>query len=212
MIMKNVFIYGAGGLGREVYCWLRDVQKNDSYIHFAGFLDDGCDLSDYPLVRDYYVGKGEDWMPGPDDYAVVAVGLIDLKLRIIERIRKKGGRFFNLIHPSAILGMDVLMGDGNIICPHCVLTSNIRIGNFNLFNVGSTIGHDVNIGSYNTLSPHNDITGFVTLGDKNFLGSKVSVIPGKKIGDRNKISAGSVIFRNVKDDRMVMGNPARSFK
>lgn len=210
--MKNVFIYGAGGLGREVYCWLCDAQKVETDIHFGGFLDDGCDLSDYPMVSNFYVGKGEDWVPGPDDYAIVAVGLIDLKLRIVERIKRQGGHFFNLIHPSALLGMDVQLGEGNIICPGCVLTANIRAGDFNLFNLGSTIGHDVVIGSYNTFSPHNDITGFVSVGDQNFLGSRVSVVPGKKIGNRNKISAGSVIFRNVKDDRMVMGNPAKSFK
>jgi len=210
--MKNVYIYGAGGFGREIFCWLRDVQKQDLEINFVGFLDDASDPSIFSDLKDLYLGKGEDWKPGENDYVVVAVGLIDAKVTICNRLKNKGVRFFNLIHPSAIFGSDIVMGEGNVICPNCVFTTNISIGDFNHINVATTIGHDVVIGSYNTLSAHNDITGFVTVGDENFLGSRVSVAPGKKIGSRNKISAGSVLFRNVKDNMMVMGNPAKSFK
>lgn len=210
--MKRVFIYGAGGFGREVYSWLRDVQKVEGGLEFGGFIDDGCDLSDYPTFEQYYVGKGDDWHPQADDYVLVGVGVIKPKLAIVQRLKAKGARFLNLVHPTAVIGVDVEMGVGNIVCPHCVLTANIRIGDFNLFNVGSVLGHDVRIGSYNTLSPHNDITGFVQIGNANLLGTRVSVVPGKRIGDRNKIAAGSVVFRNVRDDRMVSGNPARSYE
>jgi len=210
--MKNVYIYGAGGFGREIYSWLQDVQKCDSEINFIGFLDDASDTSVFSDLKDLFIGKGENWVPGENDYVVVAIGLIDTKVAVCNQLKNKGAQFLNLIHPSTILGPNIKMGEGNVICPNCVLTTDITIGNFNHFNVATTIGHDVVIGSHNTLSAHGDITGFVTLGDENFLGSRVSIIPGKKVGSRNKISAGSVIFRNVGNEMLVMGNPAKAHK
>jgi len=210
--MKNLYIYGAGGFGREIFCWLKDVQKDNLEINFMGFFDDASDSSVFLDLKELYLGKGTDWEPGPNDYVIVAIGLMDAKVTVCDRLKNKGAKFFNLIHPTAILGSNVVMGEGNVICPNCVLTTNISIADFNHINVATTIGHDVVVGSYNTFSAHNDITGFVTVGDKNFFGSRVSVIPGKKIGSSNKISAGSVLFRNVKDHMMVLGNPAKSFK
>ena len=210
--MKNVYIYGAGGFGREVFCWLQEVQKQTGEINFVGFLDDASDASVFPGLKELYLGKGDDWKPGENDYVVVAVGMVDMKVAICDRLKNNGAQFFNLIHPSAIIGSDVVIGEGNIICPNCVLTTNISIGDYNHINVATTIGHDVVIGSYNTFSSHNDITGAVTVGDNNFFGSSVVVAPNKKVGSNNKISAGSIIFRNIKDNMLVMGNPAKSYK
>jgi len=212
MNKKNIFIYGAGGFGREVYCWLKDVEKIDHSINFSGFLVDMGDFSKYPIVTNNYVGPVADWEPRQNDYVIIAAGFIDAKLKMIKNLQDKNVNYFNLIHPTAILGLNVEIGQGNIICPNCVLTTDIKIKDFNLFNVGVTVGHDVRIGSYNTFSSHNDITGFVTVGNENYFGSRVSVAPKKSIGERNKISAGSVIFRNIKSDLMVMGNPSKSFK
>ena len=60
-------------------------------------------------------------------------------------------------------------GEGNIICPNSVLTTDISIGDANIFNIQTTVGHDVVIGSFNTFSSNVDVTGYSLIGNANFL-------------------------------------------
>ena len=50
----------------------------------------------------------------------------------------------------------------------------------------------------------------ITIGDDCWLGANVTVLPGIKIGDRCVIGAGSVVTKDVPDDSVYAGNPARS--
>lgn len=49
----------------------------------------------------------------------------------------------------------------------------------------------------------------VHIGDGSWLGARVMVLPGVTIGKRVLVAAGSVVTRDVPDDSMVAGNPAR---
>jgi sugar O-acyltransferase (sialic acid O-acetyltransferase NeuD family) len=210
--MKKIYIYGAGGFGYEVYNWLQDLKKIDSEIKFMGFLVDTQYYSTaQENLENFSVQTGENWSPSKGDHVVVAVADINGRVAICAQLKKKGVKFYNLVHPSVLLGSDIIMGEGNIVCPNCVLTTKISIGDFNHINVATTIGHNVSIGSYNVFSAQNDITGHVSVRDKNFFGSRVSIAPKKKVGSGNKISAGSVLFRDVKNDTLVMGNPAKMY-
>jgi sugar O-acyltransferase (sialic acid O-acetyltransferase NeuD family) len=210
--MKKVIIYGAGGFGREVHRWAEDFFNVQSDLKFYGFLDDGTDLSEFPELKEYYLGKGAEWKFSDDQIFIVALGLVDAKRKVVQFLSSHDADFLSFVHPSAVIGSRVELGVGNIICPGCIFTTDVIIGDHNLFNLYTTVGHDVVIGSFNVFGAHNDITGNVNIGDNNFFGSRVSILPGKTVGSNNKVSAGSVLFRNIKDNMMVMGNPANSFK
>ena len=45
-----------------------------------------------------------------------------------------------------------------------------------------------------------------------FLGARALIIPNRKIGDFAKISAGAVVFTNVKPGKTMIGNPAMVLK
>ena len=50
----------------------------------------------------------------------------------------------------------------------------------------------------------------ITIGDYCWLGANVTVLPGVTIGNRCIIGAGSVVTKDVPDDSIYAGNPARS--
>ena len=53
-------------------------------------------------------------------------------------------------------------------------------------------------------------TGFpITIGEDCWLGAGVIVCPGVTIGPRCVIGAGSVVVKDIPDDSMAVGNPAR---
>lgn len=206
---KKILIVGAGGFGREVYTWICDSQKTYPDWEVAGFIDDNKEA-----LRSYHYGAPiistvKDYTPQPDEFLVMAIGSPKTKRRVSKTLEQKGAHFLSFVHHKAILGNNVNLGRGCVMCPYSVLTCDIRIGAFVTVNVFSGAGHDVTIGEFSTLSGHVDITGFAKVGKSVFFGSHATVLPGVSIGDDAVVGAGSVVIRNVKPGSTVFGNPAK---
>lgn len=123
------------------------------------------------------------------------------------------------------------VGDGVEIRPpfYCDYGSNIRIGartfanfNFVALDVTSiTIGEDVQIGpNVQLLTPTHPtepeprrakIEGGkpIAIGDNVWLGGGVIVCPGVTIGENTVVGAGAVVTRDLPDNVVAVGNPAR---
>ncbi|WP_459178017.1 LbetaH domain-containing protein, partial [Helicobacter aurati] len=96
----------------------------------------------------------------------------------------------------------------NVIAPFCVIAYNAKIGTGNVINVQSAIGHDSQIGDFNVIGSYSGFGGFSKLGNGNYLGPRVNLFPKSVVGNNCKISAGSIIFKRMRDDKIAFGNPA----
>jgi sugar O-acyltransferase (sialic acid O-acetyltransferase NeuD family) len=206
--IKNIVIVGAGGFGREVLQWIKDINKKRQTYNILGFIDDNLQaLEDYQC--DYNIlGTIEGWEPSSKEAFVMAIASPLIKQRISSLLKKKGASFISIMHPTAIVGDFVKLGEGVVLYPNTIITTNVRIGDF-VTVLSSNIGHDVSIGDYSTISSFCDITGGVIVGKKVFLGSHSTIVPKKHIGDNAYIGAGSVVISNIKKNIKVFGNPAR---
>lgn len=93
----------------------------------------------------------------------------------------------------------------NIDCVFLCKDETIEIGDFCLIGPGVhiyTSGH--------TLDKKRDITKApVKIGKGVWIGGGSIILPGVTIGDRASVGAGSVVTKNVPEDALVYGNPAR---
>lgn len=114
----------------------------------------------------------------------------------------------------------------------CDYGCNIYIGenffaNFNLtildeaeVRIGNNCFIGPNVGIYTAchpLEPESRNTGVewaegVTIGDNVWIGGSVTVLPGVRIGNNVVVGAGAVVTRNIPDNVVVGGNPARIIK
>jgi sugar O-acyltransferase (sialic acid O-acetyltransferase NeuD family) len=209
LIVKKILIVGAGGFGREVYNWILDSREKYPDWEVKGFLDDNKEALkkykyDIPVVESI-----RDYHPKENEFLVIGIGVPKIKKTVVESLLARGAHFLSLIHRSSIVGANVALGKGCVLCPNSVLTCDINLGDFVTVNCFSDAGHDVSIGSFTTLSCHVDITGFAKIGNAVLLGSKASVLPGVSVEDYATIGAGSVVVHKVKKGNTVFGNPAK---
>ena len=206
--MKNLIIVGAGGFGRELLLWVKDINRVSNKWNIKGFLDDNLGAlenytCDYPVI-----GKIEDWEPSEDEVFACAIAEPKIKEKVVKTLKSRGAIFEQIIHPRASIGEFNDIGEGSVIYPNAVLTVNIEIGNFVTI-LSSGIGHDCTIEDYTTISSFCGVNGKVKIGKRVFLASNVVIVPGKSIGDDSFIGAGSVVIRSVKKGSKVFGNPSK---
>lgn len=209
--MKRVIIVGAGGFGREVFNWAKDHPDCGKVWEITGFLDDNPQALEGFNYEVPILGPVSDHQPAADELFLCAIGTPTIKRAVCQQLLDRGGVFLTLVHPSVIIGRNVQLGRGVILCPGVVLTCDIRVGDFAMINCLSSAGHDAWIGNWATISAHCDMTGRTELGEMAFMGSGSCILPGKKVGPRALVGVGSVVLGNVRADSKVFGNPARGF-
>ena len=207
--MKDLYIVGAGGFGRELLAWLRQHPDCGRLWQPVGFVDDNPRALDGFGVGLPVVDAPETVVADSDSLFVCALGRPAVKRRIIGAMRGRGAVFLTFVHPSAVVGERVRIGDGTVLCPCVVLTSDIEVGEFVLFNCGASAGHDASVGAYASVSGHVDLTSRTRIGENVFVGSHAVVIPGVKVGEGAVLGAGAVVVSTVKPGLTVFGNPAR---
>lgn len=210
--MKDIAIFGAGGFGREIACLINRInaQQPDTW-NLIGFFDDDEKIrgtwNEYGKVLGGMDALNQ-WDKPLD--LVIAIGNPSVLELLVGKIQNHNISFPNLIDPNVEF-MDkehVEMGEGNVICMRCTISTNVKFGNFNLLNVAVGVGHDASFDSYNVVMPNVNISGGVIIGNLNLFGVKSTVLQYLKVGDRVKIGACSLLMRNAKSDNLYFGIPA----
>ena len=204
--MTNIVIIGSGGLAAELtLCFENTSSEHYNDLFVNGYIDYEYNIEKYwkrykldkPVLNDI-----DNYEVTGEEYFVVGIADVDFRKMVIEKITQRGGRFINLIHPTAIVDKNRILGTGNIIGPFCIVGSNVQMGDFNLLLAQSTIGHDCIVGNNNIFASAL-LCGHVKVKDDNYFGIRSTVIPNINLGCRNKIQAGMIVDYNVKDDSVV---------
>lgn len=207
--MKKLIIIGGGGFGKEVTCWAKQCKEYNNEWSIGDYIEVNSEKNEVSKTITRTLNQLESYKPLTDFVFLSAIQSPKLKLQIAENCVNKGMSFINLIHPTVIIGEDVAIGTGCIICPYVVLTSNAKVGNFVTFNLFSYTSYDSEIGDGCTINPHCGVMIAAKLGKGVFMGSSSIIFQRKSIGDYAFIGAGSVVVNNIKENAKVFGVPAR---
>lgn len=209
--MKNLYIVGAGGFGRELFGWIKQHPDHGRLWEIAGFIDDdphALDAFDYPVEVQ---GSIQEHQPSQENCYICAIGTPVIKKLVCETLEARGAEFISFIHPTVIIGANTKLGRGVVLCPRVTLTSDVSIGNFTLINCHSSVGHDVHVSDWVTISGHCDLTGGSQIGEAAFLATGVRIIPNILVGASAFVGAGSVVIKPVDAKAKVFGNPAKVY-
>jgi sugar O-acyltransferase (sialic acid O-acetyltransferase NeuD family) len=191
--MKRALI-GAGGHAREVMMQIGEI------LH--------C------FVDDEYVTK--DTLPlssfNPDKYEVmVAIGESKSRYDMVSKL-PINTQYFSYTHPSALIGWDVVVGEGSFIGANVIVTTNVNIGKHALLNRASQIGHDVVIGDYFSAMPGTIISGNVIIGDRVYIGSNATIKEKLKVCDDVAVGLNSGVVKDITEKGIYVGVPSHILK
>lgn len=208
-LIPKLVIVGAGGFGRELLAWARQSVQFERDWTIKGFIDDNLHALDEKHTSARLLGRIGDHQPAPDEVFICALGVPAFKRQCCELLLSRGARFTQLFHRTAVIGDNVELADGVVLCPFTVVSANNRLGRGVAINLHSSVDHDASVDDWSQVNCHCDLTGAVKVGKEVFFGSSVCIIPGVKVGDRAYIGAGSVVLRDVPAGAKVFGVPAR---
>ena len=183
--------------------------------NYLGLISDY--KKNYKITKRAGKEKITDWLKikkkyNPNVYIVIDKG--KERKSLTDKIFKKNVK--NLIMNKTFIDKsvikDLLKKKGILIQKLCFISSRVNINNGVKINVGSQIHHDVLIGEYATIAPRAVVLGSVKIGKFSYIGANSTIKQGVKIGNNAVVGAGAVVIKDVKDNDVVAGNPAKSIK
>ncbi len=213
--MTRVIIYGSGQLGLMAAYILR--QQGD--VKLLGFIDDnpgqaGKTLDGVPVLG------GAPLLPELLEHglggAIVAIGDNHRRGEIAKRLSEMGLALVQAVDPSANISATARLGMGALIGPGAIIAFNTMIGDNPYVGPGAVISHDVLVGDNVLLSVGCVVAARVDIADFAFIGAGARVVPARlgqearlRVGRNAIVGAGAVVLKDVPDNSVVAGVPAR---
>lgn len=207
---KNVVIIGAGGHAKVI----ADIIQKSGDVIF-GLLDDN--LEEGTIIDNNnnlkVIGDLNKRFTLPithkDLEFIVAIGDNKKRKEIVENNKIPNVKYYTAKHPSAVIGMNVNIGEGTVIMPNVCINSSAKIGKHCIINTGAIIEHDNKIEDYVHISPNATLCGTVTIGENTHIGAGATIKNNIEIASDCIIGAGAVVVKNIKETGTYIGVPAK---
>jgi len=212
-LKSRILIYGTGQIGNMV----ASILELDSNVKIVGFVDDdeskwGSEFRGYQILGGFKVLERSSSY----DAVTVALGRVEPRREVAQRMQTLGIRQYSAIHPSALVSEGCTLGKGCIIGAGVNLFVNPTIGSNVFIGPSVVVSHDSVVGDFCLLSVGSIIGARVNVEPGAFIGAGATVMPpgwGRdarlRIGADAIVGVGAVVIRNVEQRAIVAGVPAK---
>ena len=151
---QKIAVIGAGHAGNLVYdvifkrndqtvvCFFDNYKNKDHEIN-------GIKVSGLATSENIY----EEFRKKNFDAVVISPGIIDFRKTLFKDLVKLGVPFANVIHPNVEIGINVMMGKGNVIFSSSIIGTETKIGHNNFIASRCNFEHHNTIGDHNNFGP-----------------------------------------------------------
>ncbi len=206
--MRKILILGAGGHSKVV----AEIARLNQW-DVVGFIDGVNPLRKGESFYGAKILGGdevlEDLFRSNVKHVIVAFGNNRIRVQTAQKLSGMGFKLPSAIHPSAIYAGDVEIGDGTVIAAGAVIGPSTSIGRYVIVNTQASLDHECRVCDGSHLGPGAVVTGGVLVGECAWIGAGAVISDHKKIGADSIVGAGAVVVKDVPDDVVAIGVPAR---
>jgi sugar O-acyltransferase (sialic acid O-acetyltransferase NeuD family) len=204
-----LYIYCAGGFGKEIMDVARRKNAITSSWSAIKFIDDSLDQSTRygaEVLRFDQLSKFSDFS---ESEFLIANGEPVVRKKILDKLMTADAKLANLIDVSCLVADSAILHKGVVITPLCSISSDAVLLENSCVNTMSIIGHDVRLGNNSVISSMVNLGGACIVGDNSYIGMGALIKEGVKIGSNTIVGMGSVVYNDIPDGVIALGNPAR---
>jgi UDP-perosamine 4-acetyltransferase len=210
---NKIVIIGAGGHARSVI----DIILQNQQYDVIGCVDNAEQTEGFLEGMPYIPILGNDNIlpelyASGIRYAFAAIGNNALRKRLYEKITGIGFTPATVISKYSCISPLAHIGTGTCVMAGAVINVNVRIGDNCIINTNCSIDHDCIIQGHCHVAPGVAMSGTVHVGELTHIGTGSSIIDQIDIGTNSYIGAGSVIVRNIADNILAYGVPAKKIR
>lgn len=200
--MERLIILGAGGHGKVA----ADIAAG-SYKELL-FFDSNESVKE---CMGYPVFHKEEQLEAhlKDAHFFVAIGNAEIREQITRNLQQKGARLATLIHPSAIIGSKVQIGEGSIVMAGAIINAESSIGTGCILNTASSVDHECKVSDYAHIAVDAHLCGRVFVGEKTWIGAGAIVSNNVNVSGGCMIGAGAVVVKSIDKAGTYVGVPAK---
>lgn len=148
----------------------------------------------------------------PDVFFFVSIGDNHIRKNVALTLSIMNFKSATVIHPASIISRLTFIEPEVFIAAGVKVNALASIGKGAILNTGCIVEHECNIGNYAHIAPGAVVAGNVNVGDGSFIGASSVIKQGINIGKNVTIGAGSVVVKDIPDNVIVAGNPAKLLK
>lgn len=202
--VKRLIIAGAGGHGKV----LADIADKMEIYKYIAFLDDNESIKSvmgYPVIgtMDF-----SDFQKETDEI-IVAVGNCHIRKKLQTKYESIGIKIATLIHPTAIIGSNVIIDSGTVIMAGVVINCDASIGKGNIINTCASVDHECMIEEFVHISVGTHLCGNVHVGKECWIGAGSVISNNISVCSECMIGAGAVVVKNIEKSGTYVGVPVR---
>jgi sugar O-acyltransferase (sialic acid O-acetyltransferase NeuD family) len=132
-----------------------------------------------------------------------------IRLKLHEQLIKEGLKAVTLAHPSAIIAANATIGEGTQIMAGAIIQPEAVIGKQCIINTNASVDHECKISDGCEIAPGAILCGDIFTGVNVWICAGSTILPRIKIGNDVIVGAGSVVIRDVMENSIVVGVPAK---
>lgn len=208
-----MLIIGASGFAKE----LLEVCYQNSEFDNLTFYDDINFHKDKKLFDKFNVitnlEEASTYFELIDNKFTLGIGNPLSRKKLFNKFINIGGFFTSIISKKALVGsFETVIEHGCNIMPNVTITNGVKIKTGTLINQMASIGHDVTIGEFCEICPQVSISGNCIIDSYSFIGTGAIILPKIKIGKNVIVGAGALVNKDIPDNSLAIGMPAKVVK
>ena len=208
-----MIIVGAKGFAKEILEVLHQTSQLENIVFYDDVNDNAPDVlfGQFPVLKSFEAAK--TYFGTIDNKLTIGIGTPVLRRKLFDKFTAIGGVFTSTISNSANLGSyDVSIGEGTNILDGAVLSNSTTIGKGCIIYYNAIITHDCIVGDFVEISPAAILLGRCKIDAYTQIGSNATILPDVIIGKNVIIGAGAVVTKDIPDNSVVVGIPAKIIK